>query len=121
MNEEWEIRLHEAWGKEERLINLSDFKIWLGKKRESWANMGLIAKLTDETADRDKNSMVIDIRSSGVSSRIVVWDSGEWEVQTADARHDTEELSLSVYRPASSLAELTRLVEAELRRQKVIG
>jgi len=35
MNEEWEIRLHEAWGKEERLINLSDFKIWLGKKRES--------------------------------------------------------------------------------------
>lgn len=114
----WLARRDAAAARDARLIDLGAVEAWARGQTEKWASHGLHAELRPPTSGREKNALWVDLDGPGVLARIVVWDSGEWEVQRADPR--TGAVEVSPYRPLPSLDEVTAAVDADLRRLGIL-
>lgn len=88
---------------------LKGFHSWMSKNDHQLRQKGLHCTISNATTGRSKNSIYADIDAKLHMARIIVWDSGEYEIEVANG--ETTQRILSKYAVVKNTEELFTVLE----------
>src|SRR5204863_765693 len=102
--EQWLRLLHAAWSRGDRLIDLDAVYRWVQQQQPLWERRGLTIEIRPPTNNRSKNSMAVLFESETLIAHLIMWDSGEYELERIWV--DTEDHKAAPYRPVTTTDDL---------------